>query len=208
MTENEVPATRTIVTPQAMFAALQIAWKAMIPDSAPSRASLLVLLSQWHLETGGGGQCLDWNCAGIRWTPGCGHDYASYTTREGPHGETIEEGQRFRAYATMEAGVSDWLRVLRTTFGFAWPAVEDGSLDEFSHRLKTRGYYTLDEGEYTRRLQGRWVILDAAIPKDATPSLADTLAAVRATRDVLGPVASVSGDEPPEAPEESGDNQE
>jgi len=58
----------------------------------------------------------------------------------------------FRAYDTLKDGAYDYFDLLRKRFASAWPAVEAGAPVEFSRRLKQAGYYTADEGHYTRGL--------------------------------------------------------
>lgn len=184
MSENLVPTVATRATPQEIYAALQAAWQEY-QGTTPTRASLLVLLSQWSLETGGGGASMCWNMAGIKHVPGDGHDYATYLTTEYANGvkQTLE--QKFRAYPTLLDGVRDWMHVLLTTFGFAWSAVLAGDTADFAHKLRARGYFTAPEADYARGLGSRYAQLDAVIPKE--PSLANVLAQVRAERDANGP---------------------
>jgi flagellum-specific peptidoglycan hydrolase FlgJ len=142
------------------------AWRDQV-GSVPARASLLVLMAQWGLETGSGRACMNWNLAGIKHVPGDGHDYAEYRTHEVLHGVDQVLVQQFRAYPSLEAGVADYLHVLRSTFGFAWPAVEAGDTADFAHRLKARGYFTADEAQYAAGLRARYQQMAAAVPESA-----------------------------------------
>lgn len=171
MTESLVPCRSTVSTPQEIYASLGKAWQAY-QSSAPSRSSLLVLLSQWSLETGGGGASMNHNMAGIKHVPGDGHDYATYPTHEVIGGVDTVLPQNFRAYASLDAGVLDWMHVLLSTFGFAWPAVVAGDTADFAHRLKIRGYYTAPENAYAAGLAARYAQLDGVIPFDSTDAVA------------------------------------
>src|SRR5271165_2858951 len=134
MTESLVPTVRTPMAPAAVYAALSAAWVSLL-GTQPTRAELLVLLSQWAHETGGGGASDNWNLAGIKHTAGDGHDFAEYTTHEIENGVDVTTVQRFRAYASLNESALDYLRTLRRDFLFAWPAVEAGDVADFGHRL-------------------------------------------------------------------------
>lgn len=164
----EVPPVHCNAEPPAVYAAMADAWRQQI-GTEPPRASLLVLLSQWALETDAGRFCLNWNIAGIKRVPGDGHDWATYDTHEVIGGVDRVLQQQFRAYASLGDGVSDYLRELRHTFGFAWPAVDAGDVVDFAHRLKQRGYYTAPESQYASGLQSRYAQMQAAVPVE-TPT--------------------------------------
>jgi hypothetical protein len=177
MSDQLVPTARTPMTPAAVYAALASAWTALL-GTQPTRAELLVLLSQWAHETGGGAASDNWNLAGIQHVQGDGHDYAEYTSFEIINGQRVTKVERFRAYATLDESAADYLRTLRKDFGFAWPAVEAGDVDDFGHRLKIRAYYTDTEAVYVAGLE-RWrASLDASIPADVVGALANGRPAV------------------------------
>lgn len=170
MSDEQVPTVACHATPQEVYAAMASVYQAEIGEP-PTRTSLLSLMAQWSLETGNGAACMNWNPAGIKWTgPGDGHDYATYLTHEtmGNHDEVLP--QHFRAYATLEAGISDYLHVLRNRYGFAWPAIESGDMVDFAHRLKQRGYYTATEISYAAGLKARYAQMVAACPEPAAPA--------------------------------------
>jgi flagellum-specific peptidoglycan hydrolase FlgJ len=162
--------TRTVVSATDLYAVLRAAWRQQL-GTDPLRASLLVLLSQWSLETADGAKCMNWNLGGIKWTPACGHDYAAYDTHEVIGGKTITVVQRFRAYDNLDQGAADYLRLLRTRFAASWPAVEAGDPADFARRLKAAGYYTAPEQEYESGLRSRYTMLDKAIGLDTTEDL-------------------------------------
>lgn len=144
-----------MIAPRALYLALQTAWTAAI-GSPPEPRQLLVLVAHWALETGNGASCNNYNLAGLKHTPGDGHDYAVYLTREFYGGQWVTVEQQFRAYASLESSAHDYLSVIRGTFGFAWPAVEAGDVLQFAHALKARSYYTAPEGQYAAGLQARY----------------------------------------------------
>lgn len=171
MAETLQPTVRTVVTPAEMYDALKAAWSTQV-GTTPTRVSLLVLLSQWSLETGNGSACMNFNCAGIKHVAGDGRDYTTYDTIEYIRGVRTPVNQPFRAYPNLELGVADYLAVLRKTFGYAWPAVEAGDLKDFAHRLRVRGYYTAPEAQYALGLENRYTALDREIPSDPQDAVA------------------------------------
>jgi hypothetical protein len=170
MADQEVPTLVTRPTPSAMYAALRGEWRAILL-TVPARPSVLVLLAHWGLETGNGSASRNWNVAGIKWTKGCGHDFARYPTLERVNGVLVRVEQDFRAYASCEEGVADYIRVLRRDFSYAWPSVEAGDVMDFAHRLKLHGYYTDTEARYAAGLRAREAQLDRYIGPDTEPEL-------------------------------------
>lgn len=158
---QETSPVATPTTTPEMFAALRSAWTFVIGGFA-STPSLLVLLAQWHLETGGGRSMFNFNVGGIKHVSGDGHAYAVYGTTEETSGTLTSQHAPFRAYESLEDGARDYLHTIATRFRHAWPAVILGDPAQFSHLLKEEGYYTLHEhdlpGEtgYTTRLVARY----------------------------------------------------
>ncbi len=183
MSEELVPAQRTVMSAPDVFTALKLAWLTIL-GTAPTRAALLTLLSQWSLETGGGFASKNWNLAGIKHVPGDGHNYATYLTEEVIGGVRRTMTQNFRAYGSLDEGAIDYLQTLRRDFGFAWPAVEAGDVTDFAHRLKVRGYYTAPESEYAAGLRARYALLDRDIPPD---TMADSPQAIASIHPIFVP---------------------
>ena len=176
MTERWVPRVQTHTAPVELYTALRGAWTGLI-GSEPSRASLLVLLAHWALETGFGAACWNWNLGNVKHVKGDGRDYFGVRHNEIVNGKTIwldaddteEPKDPFRAFHGLAEGVSDYLGILRGQFGFAWPAVEAGDAASFCHALRQRGYYTSDEALYTAGVMRCYHQLDASIPIDPEP---------------------------------------
>lgn len=59
---------------------------------------------------------------------------------------------RFRAFETLEDGMSDHLHMIHGRFKAAWPAVIAGDPAAYSHALRVQHYYTADEAKYTATL--------------------------------------------------------
>jgi flagellum-specific peptidoglycan hydrolase FlgJ len=178
---EQVPAVVTPCAPPAVYSAMADAYQAVVAET-PSRTTILSLMAQWALETGNGGQCNNYNAAGLKWYAGDPHDYATYPTREFVNGQWVTEPKDFKAYPSMEAGLEDYLKLLRTRYGFCWPAIVAGDMSAFAHALKQRGYYTAPEAEYAAGLVER----QSQMAK-ACPEVPDTLSVdVEAAEEVLG----------------------
>lgn len=76
-----------------------------------------------------------------------------------PHPQT-----RFRAYDSLDDGVSDYLATLRKRFDRAWAEVEAGDPADFAHVLHEQHYYTASEPLYTRALLAWYHKLDGELP--------------------------------------------
>lgn len=161
-----VPTVVTPCAPPAVYAAMAEAYVAIVSE-APSRTTLLSLMAQWAFETGNGAACNNYNPAGLKWYPGDSHDYASYTTREFVNGKWETGPKNFKAYPSLEAGVEDYLKLLRSRYGFCWPAIVAGDMPAFAHALKARGYYTAPEQEYAAGLTARFAQMAKACPDDS-----------------------------------------
>lgn len=193
MSENLVRADRTPLGAQALYDALRTRWRALGIDTPPSLQRVLVLVAHvWH-ETGAGIACHCWNLAGIKWTKGCGHDlYQVRTTEDDKAGKPTVITAPFRAYATLEESVADYLGLIRGQFGFAWPAVEAADPRDFAHRLRARGYYTAPEQTYADALVARYRQVTALISEDTQPDTPSALA--------IGRPAYVLPDDEPDDP--------
>ena len=169
MTYAVSPAVRTQCTPAELYAALRDAWLRCAFDSVPTRASLLVLLAHWALETGFGHSCWNFNLGNKKRTPG--HEFYFMRCNEIIDGHVVwldppNPGCAFNSYADLESGCVDYLSGLRGTFRAAWPAVLAGDPAQFCHLLKLARYYTADEAIYTAGVMRCYHQLDATIAPD------------------------------------------
>jgi Putative peptidoglycan binding domain len=145
----------TPVTPAEVLEALGKSWQ--IEFGSPAhRTSLLVLLSQWALETGRGKSMHCYNLGNVKSNQTTG-DWCFFRCNEVINGKVVwfdpdHPACCFRAFTNLNDGALDYLRVLHTRFSKAWPAVESGDPALFSHLLKANHYYTADEGQYTKTL--------------------------------------------------------
>lgn len=169
---SKVEAVRTPTTAGELAGALTTAWRAELGDE-PTRASLLVLLAQWHLETGGGKSCIAWNIGNAKSVPGDGYDWCEFQTTEVVRGVVVHLVQRFRAFASLEAGAADFLKLLARRFARAWPAVLAGDAKGFAVALHDAHYYTAHVDDYTRGMLARLALVDREWPNEnaTTPDL-------------------------------------
>lgn len=184
MSENLVRAERTILHPRDVYDALVDRWRATVATE-PARQRVLVLLAQiWH-ETAAGSLSYGWNLAGIKWTPGCGHDhYAESTGEDDAKGKETRIVAQFRSYPDLASSVADYMGLLRGQFGFAWPAVEAADPRDFAHRIRVRGWYTAPEQQYADAMAVRYQQVLGLISEDTVP---DTPTALRNGRPAYVP---------------------
>jgi len=197
MTETLVRAEKTPLAATDVYLALRAQWVAQV-GCEPTRAQLLTLLAQVWLETGAGASSYGYNLGGIKHVPGDGHDFYQVQTHEVIGGVTKVVIQPFRSYASLSEAAGDYLHLIRTRFGYAWPSVESADLDAYAHALKTRGYYTADEHDYAAALHVRYKQLDAQIGEDTVPGVPIAIARTQpAPGDDASDQPTPPGDLPP-----------
>ena len=163
MSSQQLPATKTLVSPADVFAALREQWTAL-GGSTPSRQSLLVLVAQWALETGRGAKCIAWNLGNVRWTTGYPSDWCEYETTEIVDGKTVHEIGKFRAFASLADGARDYLQTLRHEFSKAWTFVLAGDAAGFAHAAKEADYYTGSEATYAADMKSLFKEFSRTLP--------------------------------------------
>lgn len=160
----------TPATKDEIFAALS--------SCAPelSRAGVLVLLSQYCLETGAGRSMHRWNLGNFKHVKGDGRAWTMFACSEvlggkvqwfyPPHPQTW-----FRAYETLAEGARDYVASMRRNFSKSWPTVVAGDIRAFGHALKLQRYYTADETAYTNALAQWFDTLDLTVGFDVAGAL-------------------------------------
>jgi len=174
-------AKKTPVDIDVLVRALHNAWESYF-GSVPSTDSVLVLVAQWALETGWGKSMYCYNLGNVK-AGIVAKNYCYYACSEILSNETVNRWIKqdpktavlvrkignsrsevrfypenicckFKAFETLEAGVSDFLEVLYNRFAFAWLYVCKGNPAGYAHALKQAHYYTADEVIYTKALVG------------------------------------------------------
>ena len=170
---QQLPDLLTPVTIAEFYSSLGNAWRARF-GAEPARASLLVLCSQWAEEDARGKAMHRFNCGNIkgRADGSDGHSWTFFRCNEVLGGKVVwfdppNPACCFRAYATLDEGVADYLDELTRRFASAWPAVLAGDPADFAHRLKVARYYTADEGAYAAALVSLFHEFDRTIPLEA-----------------------------------------
>jgi hypothetical protein len=171
MGDIAVARVQTLCAPRDMYDALHAAWLRCAQDAEPGRASLLVLVAHWALETGFGHSCWNWNIGNKKRIPG--RDFYYVRCNEIIGGKEVwydppAPACAFASYPDLASGVLDYFVGLRGQFRAAWPAVLNGDPSQFCHLLKLAHYYTADEAVYTSGVVRCYRQLDGAIPVEET----------------------------------------
>jgi hypothetical protein len=196
-----VPPQKTPVDPAQIRAAIGRAYQRET-GKAPDQRVIDTLTAHVSHETASGSMMHNYNFGGIK-----GHSPEGLTantkTKEVLGGREVSIVDGFRAYSSVDAGASDYVRTMSHRFPAAMQAAGRGDVAGFAHALKKANYYTADEQLYANALQrhmgaqthGPPVAKTAASPPDqASPFLgtaglgriADALASP--TSRILAPV--------------------
>jgi Mannosyl-glycoprotein endo-beta-N-acetylglucosaminidase len=143
-----VAPAHTPLSGEEAASALSQAWQGVM-GRPPTAKQLSVLTAQWSLETGGGRAMMNNNFGGLKGRSPEGLTVA-YRTKEGYGATERSIVDHFRAYATPRAGAADYVHTLETRFPRAFAALRTGDPAAFAHALKSEGYYTGSEADYTR----------------------------------------------------------
>ncbi len=179
---REVAPERTPVGTGQIQAAIGRAYT-RVTGTPPSPALLQSLSAQASLETAGGRSMYNFNFGGVKGAGPHGES-ATCLTHEVIDGKDLTVHQRFRAYASLDEGAEDYVRVVVQKFGGAIPYAAAGNLDAFAHALKQAGYYTASETDYAAALRSASASLPAApasplLPVPTAASLPSSLDVTR-----------------------------
>jgi hypothetical protein len=120
-----------------------------VTGEKPKPETVAILTAQWAHETGHGASMFNYNFAGIKGSGPSGLSVAQ-RTREGSGANERTITDNFRAYRTAEEGARDYVSLLKSRFPGALAAAQTGDPAATVHALKQAGYFTGDEGAYTR----------------------------------------------------------
>jgi hypothetical protein len=158
---QQVPATKTPVTVQDMHDAMVDAYAALF-GAVPSEDSILVLLSQWGIETTNGKSMIQYNVGNFKHATGDGWNWSTFQTTEcDAAGTCTPQEASFAAYPDLDTGVQVYIQSLHTRWPLAWPAVLAGDPVAFatalSHPQAGHGaYYTAPVSQYQNAMQARF----------------------------------------------------
>ncbi|HVG83524.1 MAG TPA: glucosaminidase domain-containing protein [Vicinamibacterales bacterium] len=169
----QVPTIRTVCSTKDYAHAAIVAWRFIYKGALPTKEQVGVLYAQWMVETGGK-HCWNWNIGNVKVTPAqvdAGIPWFDLPgTWEIIGGKRVvlgegDPGRRFRAYASLDAGMAEHMAFLRNKrYAPSWPKVEAGDPDGFARALKTQGYYTAPADQYAAIMVGAhksWMRSDA-----------------------------------------------
>jgi hypothetical protein len=153
-----------------------------VTGEAPTPECTALLTAQWAHETGRGSSMINYNFGGIKGAGPDGHSVLC-STREGWGANEVRIKDGFRAYRTAEDGAVDYVALLQRRYPEALEAAKNGDPNGMVRALKQGGYFTGNEGVYTRsvtRLAGEMLpdspLLAAArapAPPPITPDFVD-----------------------------------
>lgn len=197
-----VPTAPTRVTVSDLYAAIRRIWPALIADVTPTRQALVLICAHSALETGFWHACWCWNLGNFKHTTADGRDYFTIRHYEIQAGQTVwidPPNDPFIAFRDLDDGVSYYLSALRGRWRGAWPFLTDGDVAGFVHALKIAGYYTASEISYRDGVDRCMHQLEASIPPDTVPDLAEV--AHEAMAEAQNELDETTHDPPPEPKE-------
>lgn len=143
---------RTPLPPGDAARQLASAWHDVLGEPAPP-GGVAVLWAQWALETGRGTDMVGNNFGGLKGhAPGGGSTVQ--WTHEGHGAGRRRIHDRFRAYASAQAGARDYVRTLAEHYPDALAQARQGNAGGFVDALARRHYFTADPAAYRRAVQG------------------------------------------------------
>ena len=152
------PLRRTPVSKSELTKAFASAWQDLF-KTVPTKEQLGLLIAQNSLETGNSNSMWNYNIGNIKKTEKDSHNYCMLKhVGEIIHGKQVffeppHPATWFRAYNTLEEGVIDYLKFIKSTGkGKVWEAVLTGDPSTFSKALKDSHYYTASEVSYNKGL--------------------------------------------------------
>lgn len=155
----QAPLIRTVISTKEYAHAGIVAWRFLYSGKLPTKEQIGVLYAQWMVETGGK-HCWCWNLGNVKVTQGqvdAGVPWFDLPgTWEIINGIRVtlpagHPGRRFRAYASLDAGMAEHMAFLRNKrYAPSWPFIEAGDPTGFARALKAQGYYTASADDYAR----------------------------------------------------------
>ena len=166
MAEQQLPDLLTPCSANDVYLALR-QW-----SCGADRGALLIFVAQWGLETAWGKACHRWNLGNVKHVPGDGHDFVRFRASEIIDGQERFFDMDFVAFGSLDMGAQCWIGFLNRHYGTALQRALAHDVHGYAHELKAQGYYTADEGQYTRTLAGCLVHAQQMVAPDTQPDLA------------------------------------
>lgn len=128
-----------------------------VTGATPTKRHLCILLAQSALESGRWRSMHCWNFGNVKASPTYSGLYCQFRCNEVIGGKVLwfdppHPQCNFRAFESIETGAVDHMRFLslRKSYAQAWGQARLGDPVAFVHALKLSGYFTADEGPYSR----------------------------------------------------------
>lgn len=150
---QRVNRVKTPVSESQMAQAIIKSWQDLV-GTTPSKQQVAIILSQNALETATRKSMWNYNIGNIT-TDGKGvyNYFDNLTTSEQVKpGKWVKMNLKYRAYPSLQAGVDDYLKLLKNKYPNAWKSILNPNPVAFSKALKQKGYYTANEEPYTKSL--------------------------------------------------------
>jgi flagellum-specific peptidoglycan hydrolase FlgJ len=147
---RQVEARRTPLAAETAMQAIADAYTALT-GATLSDSAKAILTAQWAHETGHGSAMYNFNFGGIKGVGPSGLTVAQ-RTREGYAQNERKIVDNFRAYANVEEGAQDYVRLLLSRYRSAVAAAQRGDSSGFVRGLKDKGYFTGDPVAYERSI--------------------------------------------------------
>lgn len=157
----EVPAVRTKLTRKELTIGFIKGWKRFF-NTYPKREQIAVIFAQMAGETGLAQNLWNYNIGNYKAVDPGKNETRKYIALSGVweiiNGKKIilpktHPGSRFIAYDSLEDGVIDYLKHMKTRFSGAWQFIENGDPEGFAKKLKALHYYTAPVETYVKSMK-------------------------------------------------------
>lgn len=157
---KQVPKTNTPVSDEQMAQAIVSVWRRLF-GTAPSKEQVYIIMAQNAIETGRNRKAMHNYNVGNIIVGTSNHDYfLGGDWMYADKAQTVKKPitQKFRAYNSLEGGVTDYLKLLSTSRRYAesWKHIMNPDIRAYSKSLHDAGYYGAKEEDYTKGLLGQF----------------------------------------------------
>jgi mannosyl-glycoprotein endo-beta-N-acetylglucosaminidase len=156
---NQVPKTNTPVSDAQMAQAIIRVWERLF-GTDPSQEQVYMVMAQNAIETGPDRASMHNYNVGNIIVGNTDHDYflgGDWMFSDKSETQKKKITQKFRAYNSLEEGLTDYLKLLSSSkrYAPAWEHIKHPDIRAYSKALHDAGYYGAKEEEYTKGLIGQ-----------------------------------------------------
>lgn len=165
---KRVDRVKTVVSESQMAQTIIEVWKKLF-GKEPFKEQVSMVLAQNSLETANRNSMYNYNLGNI--TTGGKGAFDFYddlqTSEQTSSGVWEKKNLKYRAYPSLEDGVTDYLKFLSGSprYATAWQHILNPNPAEFSKALKKSNYYTANEAGYTKGLVSLYNQFNKSDPK-------------------------------------------